>query len=65
MRYKDLHKAHGVLTYVAGNGVYCRKNQYPSKAIAEFYANQKRDLKLYSYECKVCRNWHLTKQKQN
>lgn len=50
------------------NQPICGKNSYPSKQVAEEYARhrqaEERNLKLYTYECKICKQWHLTKQKQ-
>lgn len=51
-----------------GWGPCYRKGAYRTKEIAEHYRDKSQStnpkLKLYIYECKVCKHFHLTKQKQ-
>lgn len=51
-----------------GWGPCYRKGAYRTRVIAEEYKERSEEgtpgLKLYIYECKVCKKFHLTKQKQ-
>lgn len=56
------------VTVEQGWGRCFRKGSYKSKEIAEAYKAKSESrtlgLTLYIYKCKVCSQYHLTKQKQ-
>lgn len=60
--------AHSTVPIEKGWGPCYRKGAYKTREVAEQYKTKSEEsrpgLKLYIYECNVCRKFHLTKQKQ-
>lgn len=60
--------AHSTVPVSKGWGPCYRKGAYRTREIAQKYLDTQEaanpGLKLYVYECKVCKKFHLTKQKQ-